>query len=216
MFDPFWRVDPEHLNGRSAASGLSAQQRSLPVKMLRPGLRSRMEKRRELAAGGIVTRNVESLGGIAVSARQAETVECGASAMFSSADVIEFVRQDGVRLGQAAILTLIRRPSSNLFPQRWPQAALASASETRALACSKSSNWPTRRYFSSSACLAADRTPRLFASSDRRIRACAASLKRSARIDLAASWLRPGWSGTTTSSRMSASVMADRLPMRSS
>lgn len=125
MFDPLQRVDPEHFYGGAAASGLSPKPRSIPLKMVRPGLCSRIEKRGELAVGWIVSGHVGSLGGIAVGARQAKIVERGAAPMFSSANVIEFVRQDGVRLGQVAILATIRRPSSNLFPERGHQAGFA-------------------------------------------------------------------------------------------
>lgn len=88
------------------------------------------------------------------------------------------------------------------------------ASETRALACNKSRNCPTRRNLSNSARSSAVTSPLLFASNNCRIRSRALSLKRNERKHRAASAGSPGRSGATTSFKMSASVSAGGLMRR--
>ena len=170
MFDPLWRIDVE--DGYSGAChGRRANERgATPVEVLRPYVGSRIKKRCHFTGYRIVARNVWSLGRVALGASETQVLQRGLTTVLLGDDVVDFVRQDGACLRKLAVFAAVLCSPPHLVPQRRHQVALDSKSDKRALACMRSMNWPTRRYFCSSACSASLMFPRLFASSNWRMR----------------------------------------------
>src|ERR1043166_921473 len=211
MLDPLRAVNPQDLDCRPSRRRLAHQDSAVPFKVLGPDFGSGIEQLCHFTGLGIISTEIWSFCRIAVGAGPTKVLQTGRPVVFSGADVIQFVRQGRKSLGKLAVFATVVRLLPHLFPERGHQGRRNPVSETRALACNKSRNWPTRRYFSSSARCSAAMSPALFASSNSRMRSRAPSLKRSERIDRAASSDSPGRSGATTSFKMSASVTAGAL-----
>ena len=170
MFDPLWRIDVED-GYRGAGDRRRANQRgTIPVEVLRPYVRSRIKKRCQFTGYRIVARNVWSLGRVALGASETQVFQRGLTTMLLGKDVVDFMRQHGACLRKLAVFAAGLCSLPHLVPQRRHQVALDSGRDKRALACIRSMNWPTRRYFCSSACSASLIFPLLFASSNWRMR----------------------------------------------
>jgi hypothetical protein len=170
MFDPLRRIDVED-GYRGAGHRRRANERgTIPAEVLRPYVRSRIKKRCHFTAHRIVARNVWPLGRVALGASETQVFQRGLTTVLLCNDVVDFVRQHSACLRKLAVFAVTLCSLPHLVPKRRHQVALDSKSDTRALACMRSMNWPTRRYFCSSACSASLMSPRLFASSNWRMR----------------------------------------------
>jgi hypothetical protein len=170
MFDPLWAIDVED-GYRGAGHRRRASERgTIPAEVLRPYVRSRIKKRCYFTSRRIVTRYVWPLGRVALGASETQVFQRGLTTVLLCNDAVDFERQHSACLRKLAVFAATLCSLPHLVPQRRHQVALDSKSDTRALACMRSMNWPTRRYFCSSACSASLMSPRLFTSSNWRMR----------------------------------------------
>jgi hypothetical protein len=166
MFDPLRGIDVED-GYRGAGFRRRANERgTIPTEVLCPYMRSRIKKRCHFTGHRIVARNVWPLGRVALGASETQVLWRGLTTVLLRNDVVDFVRQHSACLRKLAVFAATLCSLPHLIPQRRHQVALDSKSDKRALACMRSRNWPTRRYFCSSACSASLMFPRLFASSN--------------------------------------------------
>ena len=89
MLDSFGKIDSQDLNGRATDGRQTDQHWSVPCKMLRPSVFSRIEQRVQCVAVGIVARDVGPFVAVARQAGPCQIHRCREPRMLFRSDVIQ-------------------------------------------------------------------------------------------------------------------------------
>src|SRR3972149_7384713 len=146
VIDSFGLVDAQKLNGGDADGCFATQYGAFPNEMIVPRAGPRIEKGHHRVGTRRVAGDVGAFVDVAPRAGPAKVFGRRWAAMFLGADMVCFVRQYGATLRHAAILAAILRPLPNFATQLVIHGEFAPFRRlTRAFACNRSRNWPTRK-----------------------------------------------------------------------
>ena len=112
----FRGVQTKQANGGLAFAGERDDEGAIPAEMMEPDVCSRIEQGGDFSVI-IETGNVGALCSIAGGAGVGEIFKGGRAAMFFTDDVIHFAAEEGVALGDLAILTAVGCAFGDLKPE---------------------------------------------------------------------------------------------------
>jgi hypothetical protein len=103
MFNSFVAIDAEHFNCRATDWRLARKDWTIPFEMPCPAIGARIKEGDQFVGLRIVTGYIGAFGGVAIGARKAGILQRCRSSVLPGADMIDFMWQRSVSLGQHTV-----------------------------------------------------------------------------------------------------------------